>query len=97
MNTRMFAMPYLSDQFYELKALSVSSCGDGIVEVESNIEDWKYIKRQHKARALMLFGFMFPDGQRLTVRGFIESRRRDPLGCTCHFEIRTTEHMKEIE
>ena len=47
--TRLFAMPMGSDQFYEFTALSMSSSDSyGVVEVETDIADWKYIKRMRK-------------------------------------------------
>jgi hypothetical protein len=97
--TRMFAMPIGSDQFYELNAISIYSNGgnDG-PEIETSMDDWKYIKRMRKNRVLVKFGFLFSDGQtKMTCGGFVIDQKRDPNGCTFTFSIALTEDAKLIK
>jgi len=91
-------MPMGSDQFYEFTALSMSSSDSyGVVEVETDIADWKYIKRMRKGRVMLKLGIMFQDGMKMVTSGFVESQRRDVLGCTCHFEFNAKQPLEYVE
>jgi len=91
-------MPMGSDQFYEFTAMSISSTGSfGVVEVETSASDWKYIKRMRKGRVLLKLGIMFQDDMKMVTSGFIESQRRDVLGCTCHFEFNVQQRLEQVE
>lgn len=96
--TRLFAMPLRSDQFYEFNAMSISSSSEpAVAEIETDIADWKYIKRMRKARVLLKLGVMFPDGMRMVAHGFVENQRRNVLGCTCLFEFKVTSPLEQVE
>lgn len=85
----MFAMPIGSDQFYEFNVLAMIS-GDGSFGVETDISDWKYIKRMRKGRVLLKFGVLMFDGTRMVINGFITGQERDVMGCTFRFEVTPT-------
>jgi hypothetical protein len=78
--TRLFALPIGGDTYYEFDARSMSSgYAEGYVRLEVSVSDRKIVKKWHKARVMLKFGIMFPDGTRITFPGYIASRQKNQL------------------
>lgn len=67
-------MPVGSDEYYEFNAISMNSSNEpGRFEIECGLEDRKYLKWVKRAKVMLVFGILFPDGKRLKIFGFVES------------------------
>ena len=96
--TRLFAIPFGGDAYYEFDAHSMSS-GDtpGRVQLEVSASDKKIVKKWHKAKVMLKFGIMFSSGQRITFLGLIGSRQKNRMNTTIEIDVYMVGEVERLD